>query len=470
MPDLKYTITAVAQGTGVKQTTEDLKKLTATSEGAKTEIKSTAAETDKATISKGKLSAAVQKLAHEFPILGTVASAIKHPLIGVAAAIALVIREIFKQIEAQNKLAETAGETISKLTLLEGSLLKGSDNARQFTDSARALKDALAAVTAEARDPTKAIESSEKQIDKQLEREKEVLKTRKEFVTAKIERDRVKGEISDEEAARRKGSVENFFAKETARIEEVAAQKKIEGQAEAHMQAQKDFQGAKDANEDAVRGVKEAKDVRDAFQRGEKVAAEERAKRDTELAEKEKTAQSEVARLQPIAQQEIAREEQLGGGTISPLGQQRLAMSVNQQALQRAVNELKGVQAERKTIATTGRIQARKGRDLGIAVTEAEKFEQETIKAAAAASGMAESTRKAVIEGTIESRATTTHADELGILRQKITETAAEIAAYKELLEATKENAALRKREIEQIKSENSEIKQRLSSAANKTQ
>ena len=91
MPDFNIDIKTTADTTGAKKTAEDLGKVTAAAKSATPEVAKLTEQTDKATISKQKWSAALHQVSHQIPGLGLAIAALKHPIVLVGALLAAFI-------------------------------------------------------------------------------------------------------------------------------------------------------------------------------------------------------------------------------------------------------------------------------------------------------------------------------------------------------------------------------------------
>jgi hypothetical protein len=204
MADFQIKIRTTAEGTGAQQTAADLDKLKTGATGATQPIGKLTEETDKAGISKGKLSIAIQKLSHDIPFLGTLAAAVKHPIIGIAAAVGLVIREILKQIEVQDQLAVQGAALSAALDPVVIKTFTHKTEAAAAAIAAQAHADAMGNAAREANNLDAALSKSLGAIDRDLRVKQAALQVEKQAalkgVTDPGQRARI--ELQFEEKAR----------------------------------------------------------------------------------------------------------------------------------------------------------------------------------------------------------------------------------------------------------------------------
>jgi hypothetical protein len=387
MPDYEIIVRTRLEGDALRRAHNDLNRLNGEVGKSIPANDAAAAATTKHTHSHRELHVAAHALVGKFPHLTAIMWAFRSPLVAGALAVGLFIEKCTALFEIWKKLEDSGADLSTKLTLFEGALKNPLDALRQTTTAARELKEALDEVTKAALDPAKKLGEAEKGIDKQLERQKEVLKLRKEKVFAKIDRDVAGGLISEAEGAKRKARAGAFFTAEEARITDEAQGKKINLQAKEHFAAQRDFKGAMDVHEQAVSDATEAKRRLAAFEKLEKtpgLGAEGRQAQDAELAEKEKAAMKEEA--------EAVEEAVRVRGTFM--------QGIREREAEEARSKLDEIRNERKRLAGVGESREQKHKALTEDVERATQFEKETATAAAKAKGRAEASRSAVIEGT----------------------------------------------------------------------
>ena len=276
MADYEIKIKTTAVGDGAQKTAEGLTKVTtAAKETAPAQAKLTE-ETDKATISKGKLAVAVQKLSHEFPILGAVAGLIKHPIIGLAAAIAFLIRAIHKQIEAQNELAQSAADEAASLTTLLNKLNRHREQAVEWKTSQEDLATAMGKVSQQALASDKVIARQITQIEARLDLEKKEIESKKKIALAELELERIRSGMADDEFERRKAGIEGRFGGMEAGANAAAAAQKQDVLAKQHFKDIQDQKNALDAELAFREDEKKAKTRLADFDRAEEVRAPKR--------------------------------------------------------------------------------------------------------------------------------------------------------------------------------------------------
>jgi hypothetical protein len=236
MADFQIKIRTTAEGTGAQQTAADLDKLKTGAQQTAQPIGKLTEETDKAGISKGKLAVAVQKLAREFPILYTIASAIKHPIIGVAAVIGVLVQAITKQIQAQKELAaqrQLWGEIAAGPTSFHSALIAGMSAADAYIGQIRKIGD-------EAAQAKTKLDTVSDAIRRQAVIEAEQMSAEKGLALAQIDLEEKEGKLTPLEAiqARKKLDVDFEAAKQKAKEQELAERGKHERAAAAGMLAE----------------------------------------------------------------------------------------------------------------------------------------------------------------------------------------------------------------------------------------
>ncbi len=157
-------ITTTAQGDGAKQAAQELKGLTAASQGVNEALqaqadgeKKAASVTEEFTTKKVNLSKAFKSLSHEIPIVGQVVSFLKNPYTAAIAVIAGFVVAIKKQVDAQNELARASADLATSLepvfihqtklkTLMAESAVAQEDFAASFAAIAAAINPTLQAL------------------------------------------------------------------------------------------------------------------------------------------------------------------------------------------------------------------------------------------------------------------------------------------------------------------------------------
>lgn len=458
MPDLKFTISTTAQGTGAKQTADELKKLTEVSKSAGVEIKSTAQEVDKATISKGKLSLAVQKLSHEFPALGAVASALKHPIVGIAAAIALLVREIFKQIEAQNKLAQESAALSASLTTLLIPLNRAREQAVEAKAAQNELADAMRKVNEAALDSGKILDRQLKQIDAKLKLDKQDIDNKEKLALAELELQRARGEVGPEGFERRRAEIAERFGGLRAGAEAGAEAQKQDAMAKQHFKALEDQKNAVAAELALREDERVAKERLAEFDRQEKPAAERRAKELEEAQAAEAQAQLDISKLSQPGLLEFGGTQLFG------------AADRRERKLGEARGRLATARAAQESLLGVGGQRLGRRAELEAGLKGVQKTRAEAIAAAAKAGTTAETTRQAVISSTQDQELSQEAARRSAETTRQLGAIAAQTAEAKRLADAQEENGRLQKQMADQLERQNREIRQILQSGANKTQ
>jgi hypothetical protein len=441
MPESDYNINirTTATGDGAKQTVTGLQDVTTAAKGTVPAQEAATEAATKHTHSHRELHVAAHALVDKFPHLTAVLWAFRSPLVAGGLAIGLFIEWCQRLREEWKKLEDSSGDISAKLTAFEGALKNPVERVRDAARATRDLKEAIDAVNKALLDPAKKTGEAEKAIDKQLEREKELLKVRKELVNAEIDLRLARKEISEAEGAKLKGQAGLFFNAEEARVTEAAAKAKQDLEAKAHLAAQQDFKGALDAHADAVQRVADAKDRLAGFEKAAKPLGELRAGRDAKLAEAETKAQSELSEAQRV----------LASNRGLPLE------GIREKNVEEAQDRLDRIRTERREIQSAAEREAQKRKDLGLGVSTAEAFEKETISAVAGAKTRAETTRAAFVETGRESTAA---AGQRAIIAPIQDQT----ESLKAQTEALKENAKLQEEMVRKLNEANRRIEQML--------
>jgi hypothetical protein len=409
MLDYEIVVRTKLEGDALRRAHDELDRLNGQARSSVPAHDAAAQAATKHAHSHRELHIAAHSLVGRFPHLTGILWAFRSPLVAGGLAIGVFIEWCQKLREEWRKIEDSSADLATKLTLFEGALKHPQDGLRETERAARALKEALDEVAHAALDPVKKLGEAEKGLDQQLEREKEILKLRKEKVSAKIEGRVARGEITEAEGERLKGAAGIFFGREEARIEDEARASKMDKQARAHMAAQQDFRGALDANEQAVRDLKETKDKLAVFEKVEKAPggqAETRAK-ELETAQKE---EQEALAEQSNVQRHIADVESRGGLVQNSLRRKANEADQRVAAARGAIGSLKAV----------GQAQEEKHKDLASGVEAATQFEKETVRAAAGAKSRAEATRFGVVELGRERTTMREHSQTTDSLRAEI--------------------------------------------------
>jgi hypothetical protein len=282
MPDYEIKIKTTAEGDGARRAADDLQKLkTGAAQTAATQ-KDLTKETDTLTISKGKLAAAVTKLTTAFPALGVVASAVRHPLIGLAAVIALGIQALqkFKNTFEDVKGAVSAGESITKV--LFGMSGAAGSAARELEGFNTAL-DTMATKGKTAADQVNAALEAIRKLD-EMETEKRSAEEAVEI--ARIHQAEAGGQLSRADAIRARAGVKDKFAglRDEALIRR--AEQEQEARQEALRRTQERRLTDEEALPDAVQAAAEAERRAGGAPEKEKVDRESIGKRRAAIAER----------------------------------------------------------------------------------------------------------------------------------------------------------------------------------------
>ena len=456
MPDLKYTIVTTADLKGTTAATDATKKLGAS-------VSDTTKEVSAATISKGKLSLAVQKLSHEFPVLGAIAGALKHPIVGLAVAIGLLVREIFKQIEAQDKLAESGAATAASLTQLLTKLNTSRADAVKAAEAQQELADALGKVNEAASNAEKAMDRQIKQIDVRLKQQTKEIENAENIALAELELVRVRESLSDEEFERRRGGIVERFAGLRGGAEAGAEVQKQDVMAKAHFKALEDRKNAVALAEDLIPIEGAAQKKLDEFDRQEAAAAKRRADDLKAEEDKEKEAIKGVTSAQSLLERFPLEPE------TSPLAIERNKMNVAALALKREQGKLSAAQAAQRSLQAVGQERIGQRDELAADLARTTKLRREAISAAAAAGTRAETTRVGVLDSVTAERLRAEQAKRDAEVARQLAELKAQTAAAKALADEGAETRKQLERAGAEQKRTNSEIENRFKSAANKT-
>lgn len=290
MPDLNIKITTSADTAGAEKTVAALEKVKGAAEKTAAEshkiseevkllgnsvqqstpkIEEQARATGKATEGKNKWIDALKKAGREIPGFGLLMDGLKNTYVLAAAAIAILVREIWKQIDAQNAAASAAANEVAALSGLEKPLSTTRDRHREAAEQASALANALHQIVVNAASAQTKLNETNTAIEHKLELIKQEIEAEKAKALALLEVDRASGKISEEDYERRKAGITGKAAAGIAGAEVDASQQKMKALADAHLSAVADAKEAGKALPGIAGVLDKKKNVLDAFERNE---------------------------------------------------------------------------------------------------------------------------------------------------------------------------------------------------------
>ncbi len=202
MPDLEIKIRTTAEGDGVQQTADDLKKLQPAAQEAGKAVQ----DLD---FKKKDLRATLKALRHEVPELGVVLRYLTSPFAGIAAAATLAyqaLKTFFDNLKKQEQEAQAFERITESMGKFKAMLQESKDQAAAFATS---LKD----IATQAENAATKLAAFVKEQQKQNRRTSEKENRQKALELAQIDEAEEAGKLTPSQAIRARAAVEEKYAK-----------------------------------------------------------------------------------------------------------------------------------------------------------------------------------------------------------------------------------------------------------------